>query len=196
MRKESQLVVPTQWMWMNSHYYFISGTFRSNYKKHLTHKPFSLCPWLGMEQVTQAQSRCALAMKMQTSPNHCHSKNNIITCLNWLSLSLTSRCEVLKTNYQRKRCWSIILPTQSDLERLVALSTPKCFKCYSSMFVLVHSTEIERPTMARCQNMQCEGTTGHIINTDKGVNRLLFTRLRLSSQDWLICMAACTSLCV
>ncbi len=58
--------------------------------------------------------------------------------------------------------------------------------------------------MAHGQNMQWEGTTEqtfkdsetqkHINNTDEGWTNCdeesFFTRQRLSSQDWLICMAA------
>ena len=54
----------------------------------------------------------------------------------------------------------------------------------------------------RCNRADFQGfmETEHINNTDGGWTSCneesLFTRLRLSSQDWLICMAAWTSLCL
>lgn len=65
------------------------------------------------------------------------------------------------------------------------------FQRYSSMFLLVLSIVTKRPRKARGQNMQNCPSAEH---NQQHIWDRVFTRLRLSSQEWLICIAAWTSL--
>lgn len=67
---------------------------------------------------------------------------------------------LLHLRQEKQQCWSILLPTQCDLQRLVALLTSNCFKCWSSVSVLVHSTDKQCPTAKTCrvQNQYLKGS--------------------------------------
>lgn len=87
--------------------------------------PSSQFLWWETEPATRARNQYASGMMMRTSQSHCHSGITQCTHAACITTNIEGRLD-------RSYCRSVILPTQSALERLVALLTP----CYSSMLFL------------------------------------------------------------
>lgn len=78
-----------------------------------------------------------------------------LVCKGLYIISIQHNVEEVGKKLKINVCWSIILPTQSELERLVALLTPIILIWHVCS---CHLHKIERTIVTRTQNMLWEGT--------------------------------------